>query len=57
MVNFRVAFFPLTMGEHVFIGERSIVNAAMVGSHVYIGKNCVIVSYFFISNYSEFVLE
>jgi len=32
------------MGDHVFVGERSVVNAAVVGSYVYIGKNCVIVS-------------
>lgn len=39
----RVAFFPLTMGNHVFVGERAIVNAALVGSYVYIGKNAIIV--------------
>lgn len=39
-----MAFFPLHIGDHVFIGEGSIVNAAVVGSYVYIGKNCVIVS-------------
>ena len=39
-----VAFFPLHIGDHVFIGEDSIVNAAQVGSYVHIGKNCVIVS-------------
>jgi dynactin-5 len=32
------------MGDHVFVGERSVVSAAVVGSYVYIGKNCVIVS-------------
>jgi dynactin-5 len=32
------------MGDHVFVGERSVVNAAVVGSYVYIGNNCVIVS-------------
>nr|CAH0111910.1 unnamed protein product [Daphnia galeata] len=37
-----VAFFPLHVGDHVFIGENSVVNAAVVGSYVYIGKNCVI---------------
>ena len=40
----RVAFFPLHVGDHVFIGENTVVNAAVVGSYVYIGKNCVIVS-------------
>jgi carbonic anhydrase/acetyltransferase-like protein (isoleucine patch superfamily) len=42
-----VAFFPLHVGDHVFIGENSVVNAAVVGSYVYIGKNCVIVSFIF----------
>ncbi|XP_022321349.1 dynactin subunit 5-like [Crassostrea virginica] len=37
-----VAFFPLHIGDHVFIGEDSIVNAAQVGNYVHIGKNCVI---------------
>lgn len=37
-----VAFFPLTMGDHVYVGERSVINAAVVGSYVYIGKNVVI---------------
>ena len=41
---FRVAFFPLHVGDHVYIGENTVVNAAVVGSYVYIGKNCVIVS-------------
>ncbi|KAL7641047.1 UNVERIFIED_CONTAM: hypothetical protein RMT77_008184 [Armadillidium vulgare] len=37
-----VAFFPLHIGDHVYIGEGSVVNAATLGSYVYIGKNCVI---------------
>ncbi|XP_045536615.1 dynactin subunit 5 [Papilio machaon] len=37
-----VAFFPLQMGDHVFVGENTVVNAAVVGSYVYIGKNVVI---------------
>ena len=35
------------MGDHVFVGERAIVSAAVVGSYVYIGKNAVIVSKIF----------
>ena len=41
---FRVTFFPLHIGDNVFIGEESVVNAAVIGSYVYIGKNCVVVS-------------
>ncbi|XP_054718709.1 dynactin subunit 5-like [Uloborus diversus] len=37
-----VAFFPLHIGDHVFIDEDTVVNAAHVGSYVSIGKNCVI---------------
>lgn len=37
-----VAFFPLHIGDHVFIDEDSVVNAAQIGSYVFIGKNCVI---------------
>jgi len=32
------------IGDHVFIGEGAIVQAAVIGSYVYIGKDAVIVS-------------
>ncbi|VDD78240.1 unnamed protein product [Mesocestoides corti] len=37
-----VAFFPLHIGDHVFVGEDSVINAAQIGSYVHIGKNCVV---------------
>ena len=37
-----MAFFPLQIGDHVFIGEGSVVNAAVINSYVYVGKNVVI---------------
>jgi dynactin-5 len=37
------AFFPLTIGENVMIGESSIVEAASIGRNVQIGKDCIIV--------------
>lgn len=36
------AFFGMQIGDHVYIGENSIINASAVGSYVHIGKNCVI---------------
>ena len=33
-----VAFFPLHIGDHVMIGEGTVVNAAQVGSYVNIGQ-------------------
>uniref|UniRef100_A0A8C7JEN2 Dynactin subunit 5 n=1 Tax=Oncorhynchus kisutch TaxID=8019 RepID=A0A8C7JEN2_ONCKI len=42
VVKSRMAFFPLHIGDHVFIEEDCVVNAAQIGSYVHIGKNCVI---------------
>jgi len=44
LLFYRVAFFPLHIGDNVFIGEGSVVSAAVIGSYVYIGKNVIIVS-------------
>ncbi|XP_073821843.1 dynactin 5, p25 subunit [Musca autumnalis] len=37
-----IAFFPMHIGDHVFIGEDAVVSAAVIGSFVYIGKNAII---------------
>lgn len=44
-IFYSLAFFPIHIGDHVFIGENAIVSAAVIGSYVYIGKNAVIVCY------------
>ncbi|KAG0232293.1 hypothetical protein BGW42_008259 [Actinomortierella wolfii] len=36
------SYYPLKIGDHVTIGEGSVVQAAQIGSFVQIGKNCVI---------------
>ena len=33
---------PLRIGDHVFVGQGSIVQAALVGSHVHIGQGVVV---------------
>lgn len=40
-----IAFFPMHIGDHVYIGEGAVVSAAVIGSFVYIGKNAIIVSF------------
>ncbi|KAF9893019.1 hypothetical protein FE257_012430 [Aspergillus nanangensis] len=36
------SFYPLKIGDHVFVGERAVVEAATVGNHVHIGKEAVV---------------
>ncbi|KAF8945225.1 hypothetical protein BGZ52_009861, partial [Haplosporangium bisporale] len=36
------SYYPMKIGDHVTIGEGTIVQAATIGSFVKIGKNCVI---------------
>ncbi|PWY84474.1 trimeric LpxA-like protein [Aspergillus sclerotioniger CBS 115572] len=36
------SFYPLKIGDHVFVGERAVVEAATVGNHVHIGKDAVV---------------
>ena len=35
-------FFPLKIGDHVFVGEKAVVEAATIGNHVHIGKEAMI---------------
>ena len=35
-------FMPLRLGDHVFIGEKAVVQAAMIGNYVHIGHGVVI---------------
>ncbi|XP_037959733.1 dynactin subunit 5 [Teleopsis dalmanni] len=37
-----IAFFPMHIGDHVYIGENAVVSAAVIGSYVCIGKNAII---------------
>ncbi|KAJ3089701.1 hypothetical protein HK102_005715 [Quaeritorhiza haematococci] len=36
------SYYPMKIGDHVHIGEDTIVEAATIGSFVQIGRNCVI---------------
>ncbi|KAF3086097.1 hypothetical protein TWF569_004761 [Orbilia oligospora] len=38
----QFSYYPMKLGDHVFVGEGSVVEAAVIGSYVNIGKNCVI---------------
>lgn len=41
------------LGDHVFVGEGSVVQAAMIGSHVHIGAGCVVGEFCIIKEYSK----
>lgn len=34
--------YPLKIGDHVFVGASTVVEAALIGNHVHIGQGCVI---------------
>ncbi|KAI5797499.1 trimeric LpxA-like protein, partial [Peziza echinospora] len=38
----QFSYYPMKIGDHVFIGEGSVVEAAVIGNWVKIGKDCVI---------------
>ncbi|RPB22645.1 trimeric LpxA-like protein [Terfezia boudieri ATCC MYA-4762] len=38
----QFSYHPMKIGDHVFVGEGSVVEAAVVGNWVKIGKDCVI---------------
>lgn len=42
---------PLRLGDHVFIGESTVVQAAAIGSHVHIGKNVSVGEFAIIKDY------
>ncbi|CRK39796.1 Dynactin subunit 5 like protein [Verticillium longisporum] len=49
-------YMPLRLGDHVFVGQGTVVQAATVGSHVYIGHGAVIGEFAIIKDYVR-VLE
>lgn len=44
-------YMPLRMGDHVFVGQHTIVQAASIGSHVHIGRECVVGEFAIVKDY------
>lgn len=44
-------YMPLRLGDHVFIGQGSVVQAATVGNHVHIGARCAVNEFAIIKDY------
>lgn len=40
---YRFAFFPIHIGDYVYIEDDCVINAASIGNFVHIGKGAVIV--------------
>ncbi|KAF5569743.1 hypothetical protein H9Q69_010808 [Fusarium xylarioides] len=44
-------YMPLRIGDHVFVGQGTVVQAAAVGNHVQIGKGCTIGEFAILKDY------
>ncbi|KAM7196170.1 putative dynactin subunit 5 protein [Rhypophila sp. PSN 637] len=44
-------YMPLRMGDHVFVGQGTVVQAASIGSHVHIGAQVVVGEFAIIKDY------
>ncbi|KAL6702265.1 trimeric LpxA-like protein [Trichoderma pleuroticola] len=44
-------YMPLRIGDHVFIGQGTVVQAASIGNHVSIGNGCVINEFAILKDY------
>ncbi|KAI9644100.1 hypothetical protein NHQ30_007452 [Ciborinia camelliae] len=50
------SYFPLKIGDHVFVGSGSIIEAAMLGNHVHIGANSVVGKFVIVKDFVK-ILE
>ncbi|KAJ5234989.1 Dynactin subunit 5 [Penicillium citrinum] len=46
------SFYPLKIGDHVFVGESAVVEAASLGNHVHVGARATIGSMAIIKDFS-----
>lgn len=44
-------YMPLRLGDHVFVGHGSVIQAASVGNHVSIGSGCTVGEFAIIKDY------
>ncbi|KAI1434197.1 trimeric LpxA-like protein [Xylaria sp. CBS 124048] len=44
-------YLPLRLGDHVFVGEGTVIQAATIGSHVHVGRNVVVGEFAIIKDY------
>ncbi|KAJ5668751.1 Dynactin subunit 5 [Penicillium macrosclerotiorum] len=46
------SFYPLKIGDHVFVGESAVVEAASLGNHVHVGAGAMVGSMAIIKDFS-----
>ncbi|OAQ61589.2 dynactin subunit 5 [Pochonia chlamydosporia 170] len=44
-------YMPLRLGDHVFIGQNTVVQAATIGNHVSIGRDCTVNEFAIVKDY------
>ncbi|KAK2612370.1 hypothetical protein QQS21_001634 [Conoideocrella luteorostrata] len=50
-------YMPLRLGDHVFIGQNTVVQAATVGNHVSIGRDCCVNEFAIVKDYVRILDE
>lgn len=38
----QFSYYPMRIGDHVWVGDGAIVEAGSIGNHVYVGKDAVV---------------
>jgi dynactin-5 len=44
-------YMPLRLGDHVFVGQNTVVQAATIGNHVSIGRDCTVNEFAIVKDY------
>lgn len=49
----KMSYYPMRIGDNVFIGQGTHVSSATISSHVHIGENCVLGAFSMLKEHSK----
>lgn len=51
--NGKTSYYPMRIGDSVFIGQGTHVSSAVISSHAHIGENCVLGAFSMLKEYCK----